>query len=150
MPDQFLSYNNKPALLEVYLKYIDTIEKNSDRRSQMNRYNLSLLLALGAAYGVSFSEDLALPPQIKAVLDYTVPAALFVLSLVWIFQILRFREVSRTKFKVLGQLEKSLDISCFQSEEAVTKETSSFIEYTQLELAIPLLSLAASAWLFFH
>lgn len=144
-PD-FNSFGSKPAKLEGYLSYLQSIERNIDRRAAMNKMNLSVLIPALTAYALLKSA-----PSLVDITDLAFAANLLLvlsalISLIWIFQILRFREVSRIKFEVASKLESDLGLHITTLEEEIEARSRSFISYTHLELFIPICALIGSCY----
>ncbi len=146
---EFTSYASRPSKLEGYLAFIQSIERNIDRRSSVNRFNLSILLPAYTAYAIAQTS-----PALQAIPSADVIKSLilffcFVTSLVWAFQILRFREISRIKFEVLNKAESELGLNFFSEEAKIEATSRTIVSYTHLEMFAPLCSLAGALYLFF-
>ncbi|MGO4910173.1 hypothetical protein ACEN2J_17805 [Pseudorhodobacter sp. W20_MBD10_FR17] len=145
MSSEEVSFNNKPLTLEIYLKIVDSIEKNIDRRYQLNRFNLSVLGALAAAFGFIQSGSVA-PTTVPVDLSMKILATISsVTCLVWIFQVLRFREISRIKHQAAMRLEVQLQVLGITLEDEIEQESKTLLSYTLLELFFPVVALIGSA-----
>ena len=140
MAADFNTFDGKPAKIAAYFEFCRSIETNIDRRYQANRFNLSILTALWVSLGYLLTAHGEVSPDVSGKVAMAINVVWFVISVIWFFQILRFREVSRVKYAVATELEKELGISVYAKEEEVFSRSSSVIEYTQIEMMLPLLS----------
>lgn len=140
------SYAGRPAQLEAYLDLCQSIEKNIDRRMASNRFNLSILTALGAIAGLVLSSEVDLDTALKAKSLSTVAFAALFVCISWVFQVLRFREVSRIKHEVAIELETRLDLEKVSLEDVKFKKSSSFVEQTISEMLLPLFIMGVLIW----
>ena len=142
------SFQNKPADLEAYLWFVQTIENNIERRYATNKFYLSAVSALIGACLIFSTE------QAYTVLDEEIEllkvVALLVgfLSISWFFHILRFREISRNKYSTAIEMEGELQMNCLRREEDVMKRHSSIVEFTIIETLFPVVSGIASCYVF--
>jgi hypothetical protein len=136
----FNTFDGRPAKLAAYFEFCRSIENNIDRRYQANRFNLSILTALWVSLGYLLTSQSAISLNDSVKVATAINAVWFVISIIWFFQILRFREVSRIKHKIATELELELGISVYVREEAALARSSSIIEYTQIEGMLPVLS----------
>lgn len=139
MDADFNAFDGRPAKLAAYFEFCQSIEKNIDRRYQTNRFNLSILTALWVALGYLLTSQSAISPDDSIKVAIAINIVWLAISIIWFFQILRFREVSRTKYQVACELELELGINIYRREEELSS-SSSVIEYTQIERMLPLLS----------
>jgi len=149
MPTEELSFNNKPILLEIYTKLLDSIEKNIDRRYIVNRFNLSILGVLSAAFGFTINSAAEGNPSPLGLTENIYLAMVSLISLVWLFQILRFREVSRIKHDVAMKIEKDLQAFGVTLEHQIETKSRTVLSYTILELMFPAGVLVGCAVMFF-
>ena len=140
MDADFNTYDGKPAKIAAYFEFCRSIESNIDRRYQANRFNLSILTALWVSLGYLLTAQGDLPPEVSAKVSTAINVVWFTISVIWFFQILRFREVSRVKYAVATELEQELGISVYVKEEEMFSRSSSVIEYTKIEMMLPVLS----------
>lgn len=149
MSSEELSFNNKPILLEIYTKLLDSIEKNIDRRYIVNRFNLSILGALSAAFG--FISNIAAEGNSSplGLTENIFLAMVSLVSIVWLFQILRFREVSRIKHEVAMRIEQDLQAFGVTLEHQIETKSRTVVPYTTLELMFPASVLVGCSVMFF-
>lgn len=139
-PSENASQNRTAADADLLKEYYGSIERNIERRHQTNKFNFTAVGGIAAAIGFLQTRDPshgvnfgALP---KAILICGV-----VFCILWIFQILRYREVSEIKHQVAIELEEELGVSIFRRERDKAKSHSTVIDYTLIEIGIPLIAL---------
>ncbi len=149
MPEDSKSFYDGSAKLTVYINYCDAIEKNIDRRYLTNRFYFTVLAATIAAIGYLTAPSDHLSSSFINHAPKLLSVAWFVISISWLFQILRFREISRVKFEVALEMEKELEIAAYSRESVVTRRSNFCFEYTQIELLLPAASILFSVVSFF-
>jgi len=137
--------------VEIYRMFVDTAERNIDRRLQANRYFFTLVAAIFLAYSylledrprrLSANAEL---PQIIA--TWALPFLLLIVSVAWWLAIRAFRNLSRSKYNVIAQIEKDLPQRPFLQEWELHQ--TKFLSGTRVEMIVPLVfSLIAIAGLF--
>lgn len=132
-----ISYNGRPAQLEAYLQHCQTIEENMNRRLATGRFNLSILTALGAIFGFIMTPESGIEREVFDRTSTLLAVVGILVCLSWVFQILRFREVSRVKHLVATQLEGQLGIEKVALEERMFAKSSTVIEHTLVEIILP-------------
>lgn len=124
----------------IYINYRDSIEKNIDRRYSVTKFNFSVIGAVGVGYGFLKSDKISVAAPVSSTLASTMLILSAIFCVVWVFQILRFREVSRIKHEVAIEMEKNLGISAVISEEEKFMKNSSIVEYTYIEIFFPVMA----------
>jgi len=137
------------AAIAVYSEVCSSIEANMDRRLTVNRFNFSLLAAVGAGVGLVFSSDVTIDPEFRGKLLTTAALVCVVISVGWVFQILRFREVARVKHLVAEEIEQHLGVDRTKLEMKHFAKSPFRIEHTLSELFFPLSILAIVIWFVF-
>lgn len=143
------SFSGRPVHVEAYLEQCSSIEKNIDRRMAAGRFNLSVLTALGAVNGVIISSDTPADAALLVKLQTGSSVLALLVCISWIFQILRFREVSRIKHEVAIELEKEIGVKRVLNESNAFKQSGGFLEQTLSEVLLPLSLSALVIWSIF-
>lgn len=137
------------AAIAVYAEVCSSIEANMDRRLTVNRFNFSLLAAVGAGVGLIFSSDVTIEPEFRGKLLTTAALVCVVISVGWVFQILRFREVARVKHLVAEEIEGELGVERTKLEMKHFATSPFRLEHTLSELFFPLSILGIVMWFVF-
>jgi hypothetical protein len=132
---------NDAADLEIYAYYCESVEKNIDRRYGVNKFNFSIAGAIGISYGFLKAEKTSITPENSIFLVKILLVSCIIFSIVWVVQILRFREVSRIKYEVLLDMEKFFRYRPFTSEMERLSRNSGIADYTNIEVLFPILIL---------
>ena len=136
---KFSSYGGKPALLEAYLAFIQSIDRTIDRRQSTHKFYLSIMSAIAAAFGYSISYDGAIEPSKMLAFENALLISAFFISIVWLFNTLKFRESSKIKFATAIHLEEALGIECIRVEEGLSQKMKGIIDFTLIEVIFPVL-----------
>jgi NitT/TauT family transport system substrate-binding protein len=136
-------YQSQPAdkyqdhLLEQYKSYVDSAQKNSDRRNTANTFFLTINTALITILGYL---------QIKETTNFQIASHLLIalagiaISIMWYLLIRSYKDLNTAKFKVIHQIEKQLPISPYDAEwDEVGRGDDSrrYLPFTHIELRIP-------------
>ncbi|CAA0258450.1 hypothetical protein V2595_15225 [Tenacibaculum maritimum] len=106
--------DNKKAehTLEQYKMYVESAEKVSDRRSNLNIFYLSLTTTITGVIGylktntISNSEYLIIGLSISAIL----------ICVYWVNLLENYRKLNSGKFKVIHEIEKELPLNLYDYE----------------------------------
>jgi hypothetical protein len=148
--------------IEIYKIFVDSAERNVERRMRINQFYFSIVAALFIAYAYmaegkllgtaemirEWSGRSSLPigatERALATLPlWILPLFLMVIGMSWFSVLLSHRALSTAKYQVIGDIEKDLPVQPFIQEWLYFKRVRK-IETTQLELAIPLLFYVAA------
>ncbi len=133
-PDSYTGeYENH--VLEQYKLYAQSADNLSARRVSSNNFLLTLNSAIIALYGI----NAALPGADNWILG--VPFAGLLASLVWFMIIRSYRNLSRIKFDIIGDLETHLPVRPYTHEWKLAKgdNPNTYISVTEIERWIPVL-----------
>lgn len=136
---RFSSYGGKPALLEAYLVFVQSIERTIDRRQSTHKFYLSITSAIAAAFGYSISYDGVVDSAKVLAFQNALLVSAFFISIVWLFNTLKFRESSKIKFATAIHLEEALGIECISIEERLSQKMKGIIDFTLIEVIFPML-----------
>lgn len=130
---------NYDILLEQYKLYINSVEKNSDRRISVNKLYLTINIWL-----LSF---------LWAVIQYwdnkLLPISLLIISIVWIissiifwYLINSYKQLNSWKFKVIHEIEKKLPLNLYSYEwDILWKWENKWLYYpfSHIEKSMPII-----------
>ncbi len=142
-------------VLAQYKIYVEMADRVSSRRNLTNVFFLTLNTSIVAAMGFAFEklQHILIPLPIVAVLF----ATLFALCLVWWWLLRSYRNLNSAKFKVIGQLERRLPASPFQTGEwrelGEGLDIKKYLPLTVLEQYVPIFFIGAYAlvgWYVFY
>jgi hypothetical protein len=129
--------------IEVYKIFVETAERNIERRFRMNQFFLSLITALFVAFAYINKNA---PDQLfrasnthtfETLATCALSVLLMVISFFWFSVLLNFRALSVAKYKVILDMEKRLELPLFAQEWSHYKALRKS-ELTQIELMVPL------------
>lgn len=106
--------NNKKTehIFEQYKMYVESAEKVSDRRSNLNTFYLSLITTNGAVVGylkTNTSEN-----SIYLLIGLSISAIL--ICVYWVNLLENYRKLNSVKFKVIHEIEKELPLNLYEYE----------------------------------
>lgn len=134
------SENRNIAHTELLKEYYGSIERNIERRHQTNKFNFTAVGGVAAAIGFLQYRDPSHSVNFGAL-----PTAILLCGIafciLWIFQLLRYREVSEIKHQVAIELEDQLGVSIFRREREIGKSHSTVVDYTFIEIGVPIIAL---------
>ena len=140
--------------VELYRLYVDTAERNIDRRIETNKFYLTLVAGIFVAYAFLLEGKLKTAPQsldlVSAIAHWTLPVLLLIVSITWFLSIRTFRSISSAKYKVIAEMEGNLPNAPFGKEWVARNK---FLTGSGVEMIVPLLfalmalsGLALVAW----
>lgn len=127
--------NYDSHLIEMFKLYVDSAEKNSDRRQKANSYLLSINTAYIAILG-AFS--------IKDVTTLTWQSSLSLcligvsISVLWFVILKTYKRLNSAKFKVINSIAEHLPISPYSAEWVILKGQN-HKSLSNLEQIVPLI-----------
>jgi hypothetical protein len=125
-------------ILEQYKMYVESAEKVSDRRSNLNTFYLSLTTTVAGVIGylkaneIDNSEYLVIGISISAIL----------ICIYWVNLLENYRKLNSGKFKVIHEIEKELPLNLFKYEwEKLGKgnDPKLYKKLSNVEKVIPLI-----------
>jgi len=127
----------KENLLEQYTMYVATAEKTSDNRKSTNKFYLTLN---SSVFVLSSYLSLA----VKEVFLNVLFAVGIVISILWIKNILSYKQLNKAKYDVIHEMEKNLPASVFTVEwELLEKgDGRKYTQLTSIESFIPIIFIA--------
>jgi hypothetical protein len=136
--DKYQSFDTyQDHLLEQYKSYVESAQKNSDRRNTANTFFLTINTTLITILGYL---------QTKVTTNFEIGSQVFIsltgiaISFMWYRLIRSYKDLNTAKFKVIHEIEKQLPICPYDAEwEAVGRGEDSklFLPFTHIELRIP-------------
>jgi len=123
-------------ILEQYKMYVESAEKVSDRRSNLNTFYLSLTTTIAGLIGylktntIDNSEYLIIGLSVSAIL----------ICIYWVNLLENYRKLNSGKFKVFHEIEKELPLNLYEYEwEKLGKgnDPKLYKKLSNVEKAIP-------------
>ena len=111
--------------------YIDSIERNSDRRSLTNKFFLTLNTFIFAIFSFLFL-NANVTYRNLSMLIITIVGIIF--NLIYLITIISFRKLNKRKFQVLEEICKK---NKYQNPYSMEHKNKKYISFTTLELFIP-------------
>lgn len=130
-------------VVEIYKLYVETAERNIERRLRANQFFFSLITALFVAFAYLNKDaldqilTLSRAPRFEALATCVLSVLLMVISFFWYSVLLNFRALSAAKYRVILDIEQRLGVEPFTDEWGHYKQIRR-TESTQIELMIPL------------
>lgn len=131
--------------IEIYKIYVESAEKNIDRRLQSNRYFFSLVGAIFASYVVI--GQLKETNQAKTLFDLAeslMPIFLLILSVAWLLSVRAFRALSKAKYSVIAKLESNEKFKKKPFTDEWKEHDVNYFTGTRVEMSIPILFIVIS------
>jgi hypothetical protein len=126
--------------IQIYRMFVDTAERNIDRRLQANRYFFSLVAAIFLAYAFLLEDRPKRLPgnaEISQVIaTWALPLLLLIVSAAWWLAVRAFRSLSRSKYDVILGIENDLPQMPFRREWEIHE--TRFLTGTRVEMIVPL------------
>jgi len=125
--------SREDIFFEQYKMYVDTAEKVSDRRQNANNFFLTLNSVLLTFTGYLTTLSFAFWNIILAVAGLSI-------SLLWFLTIASFRNLNRSKFNIICDMEKNLPLKIFGEEWKQLgegKDWKKYIKISKVEQGIP-------------
>lgn len=138
MDDTFkrITNENKDFILEQYKIAIESADKISERRTNINNYFLTLNTFLITILGSFLENHLELPYFIL------VCGLGILVSLFWIFNISSYKNLNSVKFKIIHKMEEEMPFKIFFTEWELLKSGNNKKKYrpfSHIEKWIPCL-----------
>lgn len=129
---------NNPIIL-VYNSFVQTAERNIDRRQTANRFYLSATGAVLFASTIVLGDDLGLTPASKEVLILLLLLAGVLVQIFWVAAVLTSRRLSASKYEVIAEIERNhLPVRPFSREWDIHQQKGrDKLRFTSVELFIP-------------
>ena len=122
---------DKNNLLEQYKTYVESADKISDRRINVNTFFITLNSVLITVITVFFSNTYLL--LLLAFLG-------IIFSILWFLNLKNYKQINSCKFHIIQQIEKFLPINLYKTEwNILTKNKSNkkYIPVSKLEMFLP-------------
>lgn len=130
--------SGRPDLMDQYQFYAATTSDVSNRRLRTNQFYLSLLS--GILVVLPFVLDLDNPRRVRLLAMLTVGLVGVVVSVVWFFNILSYRQLNGGKYAVVHEMEEHLPYDCFTREWELLGEgedSRRYITHWKVERLVP-------------
>lgn len=117
-----------------YKLMVEMADRVSERRAQSNKFYISIISSIFV-----FSSLISL---LEIETDYLLMSFFLIASLniilcfIWIITIDSYKKLNKAKYKVIQQMEDSLEFKCYQIEEGYLNDIK-YIQFTKIEKYIP-------------
>lgn len=127
--------SKRSQFFDQYKLYVDSAQKNSDRRAISNSFFLAVCTALIGFIGVCIKDN---PSWVLLTL---IPISGIVISLLWLQIIESYKNLNSAKFNVIHKIEEDLPLRLFEYEWELLKKgkTKQYIPLTHIERFVPAL-----------
>ncbi len=122
---------DKNNLLEQYKTYVESADKISDRRINVNTFFITLSSALITVMTIFFSNTYLL--LLLAFLG-------IIFSTLWFLNLKNYKQINSCKFNIIQDIEKYLPINLYKTEWnnlTKTKSNKKYIPVSKLEMFLP-------------
>jgi hypothetical protein len=102
--------------MEQYKLYVEMADRVSDRRSTANTFFLTANTLLVSVFGAIASKDAGLSSDSMRIWFILFALSGLAFSLAWFFIVKSYRQLNEGKFKVIGEIEKSLPLAPYKAE----------------------------------
>ncbi len=123
--------------VEIYRGYVEALMVSEGKRQSANQVYLSISLAIVTAFS-TFTE---FPAPLAA-------AMIAFVAVIWISTIATYRSHSRTKFRVIEEMEKELPFAPFTREWERMPDFSKKLGLTRLEMLAPVVLIVFAAHIY--
>lgn len=137
------SYGDKfqEHLIDQYKLYLEMADKISLRRSEANKFYISLLSALLALFSLVIEKKIFPWPQ-SILLLFTSVLGL-IICFVWYINIQSYKQLNSLKFQVVHEMEQYLPFPSFSREWEILKDNKNkqknYIRLTFVEQFVPVI-----------
>ena len=125
-------------ILEQYKLFVQSAEKVTDRRNNMNNFYLSLTTAIAGVVGYIKTADL----ENAIFLLVGLGLSAIIICRFWVVQLDNYRKLNTGKFKVIHEIEKSLPLKLFDFEWEKLgqgKDSELYRNTSNVEKSIPII-----------
>ena len=142
------SNNDRNELFQQYKMFVDSAEKISERRNQLNTFFIALHSLLVSVLSLFNSEIFA----------YIIPICVFgcVLAFLWWYMLCNYRALNKAKFTIIQEIEKKLPLNLYSSEWSLYKtrkhrwNPTRYLSFARLEMVLPWLLIVVYLCLIFN
>lgn len=120
-------------LFELFKLYVDSAEKNSDRRQKANSYLLSINTAFIAILGAFSIKDINSFPWYTSLSLCAIGIAI---SILWHVILKTYKRLNSAKFKIINSIAEHLPISPYSAEWDILK-SQNHKSLSNLEQVVP-------------
>ena len=119
---------DKTILLEQYKTFVESADKISDRRINVNTFFITLNSALITVMTIFSSNTVLL-------ILLTILGVIF--STLWFFNLKNYKQLNKCKFHIIQKIEKKLPINLYKMEwDILTKSTKKYLPVSKLEMLL--------------
>lgn len=131
--------NDEDRILEQYKLYVEMADRVSARRTEANKFYISILSALLAFLAFVIGKNLCVGYEKLVMISFSILGLLLVG--IWFLNVRAYRQLNTGKFKVIHELEKSLPFKCYDREWEILGrgEGKEYKTLTKLESYVPII-----------
>lgn len=120
---------DKNNMLEQYKTYVESADKISDRRINVNTFFITLNSALITVMTIFFS-------NISLLFFLSFLGTIF--SILWFLNLKNYKHINNCKFNIIQKVEKYLPLNLYKMEwEILTKGKQKYVPVSKLEMLLP-------------
>lgn len=138
--------------LEQYKLYVEMADRISQRRTERNRYYLSLLSILLSVPSLIIALNISNEFQItfEKILFIGISLLGITLCSFWIANIHSYKKLNKAKFEVIIEMENNLPYSCYKNEWEKLGKERRYLQLTTIEKIIPVIFIIPYITLFIY
>ncbi len=125
--------NEKEIILEQYKLYVEMADRISSKRAQTNMFFITVLSGLIAI--AAFIIEKKLPLDIQNIMFKSISVLGILLSVLWFFNILSYKQINKSKYDIIISIEKQLPLKGY-GEEYELLEKYRYVKLTTIERII--------------
>ncbi len=127
--NNFKNDTDKNNMLEQYKTYVESADKISDRRINVNTFFITLNSALITVMTIFFN-------NISLLFFLSFLGTIF--SILWFLNLKNYKHINNCKFNIIQKVEKYLPLNLYKMEwEILTKGKQKYVPVSKLEMLLP-------------
>lgn len=130
----------KGQMLDQYKLYVEMTDRISQRRSESNRYYLTIVTGLFAVMPIILQKQGLRQEEMSALL-LIIAVLSILICMVWLINILSYKKINTVKFQIIQDMESHLPFQCYQKEWDYTnhRREKRYISFSEVEKWIPII-----------
>ncbi|TVM02338.1 MAG: hypothetical protein CV087_09740 [Candidatus Brocadia sp. WS118] len=130
--------NKQQILLEQYRLYVEMADRISSRRTETNKFYVSILSGILALLLILVDKNIF--NNYQAPVFIAISLLGFGLNVLWYINIRAYRQLNSGKFQVIKEMELQLPFPCYDREWELLgggKETRKYLQISRIEQYVP-------------